>query len=245
MKTSSVVFLHGFPLNGTTWSPQVQHFKNKFSRYAPDLRGHGSGSQNVGPWMIAHFVEDLKRFLDDQKIQKTTLCGVSMGGYVALQFVNQYPDRVQSLILSDTRADGDSNEAKDKRFATVQKIHKDGLQSFASDFVKSALSETTLQNRPELQKELENIIVSNRRESLAMVLGALASRKDSTPYLKEIKCPTLVIVGAEDKITPVEANEALAKGIPGAQFRKIEHAGHFPNLEQPEKFNALMEEFLS
>ncbi|MEQ1722615.1 MAG: alpha/beta hydrolase [Pseudobdellovibrio sp.] len=119
MKNYNLVFLHGFPFNSSSWGPQVEYFKNKCNVLAPDLRGHRNGPNEAGAWMIAHFAEDLKQLLVENKIEKAVICGLSMGGYVALHFAQQYPEMVAGLVLCDTQADADSNEVKDKRYITI------------------------------------------------------------------------------------------------------------------------------
>jgi len=160
---------------------------------------------------------------------------------VALHFAQKYPAAVQGLILCDTQAAADSNEAKDKRFATLEKIQKDGLEKFAKEFTGNVLSESAPQT---LRGQVEAMVLKNKPASVGMVLGTLASRKDSTLFLPEIKCPTLVLVGAEDKVTTPAVNQKMAEAIPDAEFRTIEKAAHLSNLEQPEAFNAHVGEFL-
>lgn len=244
MECQNLIFLHGFPLNGSAWEPQFEFFKSKYTVMTPDLRGHRQGPNTHGPWMIAHFADDLKQMMANNKMEKAVICGLSMGGYVALHFAKQNPEMVAGLILCDTQADADSNETKDKRYATIQKIQKDGLNSFAQEFSKSVLCENTLTKKPEIQKRVIAMILENKVESVCLNIVALASRRDSNPYLAEFKFPTLVIVGAEDKITPVAASKRLAEGIPNSKLQIIENAGHFSNLEQPDAFNLCLEKFL-
>lgn len=244
MFTSNLVFLHGFPFDSSAWNPQVEYFQNFYFTVAEDLRGHGAGKTGPGPWMIDHYVEDLKLCLDQRDIEKAILCGVSMGGYIALNFYNRYPERVEALVLSNTQAAGDSNEAKDKRFANIQKIQREGLTEFADSFSKSVLCVKTLNSNPHLQKKIEAMILQQKPHNLALVLGALASRKDLSKELKNIKCPTLIVTGSEDKIIPPSVCENLAKSIPQAHFERIEGAGHLPNLECPEQFNQILDRFL-
>lgn len=244
MKKQNLVFLHGFPFNGSSWDPQVQFFKDKVEVYAPDLRGHRNGPDGPGPWMIQHYVEDLKTFFDKNKISNAVVCGLSMGGYVALNFAHAYPNLIKGLVLCDTQAGADSNEAKDKRFATIQKIQRNGIGPFAQEFTKNVVSETTMFEKPEVLKQIASMIVGNKPENLMMVLGALASRPDCTPYLAEFDFPSLVMVGSDDKITPPELSKKLAEGIKSAKVHILDRAGHHSNLEQPDAFNGQLEKFL-
>lgn len=244
MNTANLVFLHGFPFNSSSWDPQVSYFQNTYYTVAQDLMGLGMGVSTPGPWFLNHYVDDLKSFLDQHDIEKAVLCGVSMGGYIALNFYLSFPDRIDALVLSNTQALGDSNEAKDKRYETVKKILRDGVQDFAESFSKSVLSIQTLNKNPRLQKKLEAMISQQKPENLVRILGALAARKDLSSSVSQIHCPVLVVTGYEDKIISPAVTEKLAKAIPKAHFEKIAGAGHLPNLEQPEEFNRILEDFL-
>tara|TARA_B110001454_G_C12723280_1_gene436250 strand:- start:2603 stop:3403 length:801 start_codon:yes stop_codon:yes gene_type:complete len=240
-----ILFLHGFPFNGSLWKPQIEFFQNKRIVLAPDLRGHGSGPKGNAPWMILDFVDDLHELLVKARVEKVILCGHSMGGYVALEFIHKYPHLVESLILVGSRADADSNDVKDQRFKTLEKIRSEGLENFADDFSKLVLSDVRSEEKKELKKTVQNMILSNDIEDVMMVIGAMASRKDSTPILKEISCPTMVIVGADDRITSWGVNHSMARRITNCQFAKVADAGHLVNREQPEKFNALIDTFIN
>lgn len=226
------------------WKLQIEHLEDRYQVWAPDLRGHGTGASPSGPWLISHFVQDLAEFMDEKAVSKAVLCGLSMGGYIALQFVAQYPERVDGLILCDTRADGDSNNAKVKRFDMIERIMSEGLGGFADDFSKSVLSETTLRTNPELRERVVGMILSNKAENIVRVLAALAARWDSRAGLSSIRCPTAVFVGAEDKLTPPGLSEVIAGGIEDSEFQIIEGAGHLSNVEQPEVFNRFLDRFL-
>lgn len=240
-----ILFLHGFPFNGSLWKPQIEFFQDKRIVLAPDLRGHGSGPKGDTPWMILDFVDDLHELLVKAKIDQVVLCGHSMGGYVALEFIHKYPNMVQSLVLVGTRADSDTNEIKEQRFKTLQRIRREGMDGFADDFSKLVLADTKTEEKKELNKTIQDMILENDPDDVMMVIGALASRKDSTPVLKEISCPTMVIVGADDKVTSWGVNHSMARRITNCQFAKVASAGHLVNQEQPEKFNSLIDTFIN
>lgn len=241
--TKNLVFLHGFPFNRTSWSAEIGHFSDH-RVLAPDLRGHGGGPEGPAPWFIHHYVEDLKKFLDEKSADRAILCGLSMGGYVALHFAEKYPERVEALVLANTQAGPDSNEAKDKRYQTVEKLHQDGLQAMAADMAKGMLAESTLRENPEVLGRVVAMIQGNKAENAAKVVGALAARRDATPFLKSLRCPTLVIAGDQDKVISPEAGRAMADAIPGAEFALLSGAGHLSNLEQPAAFQKRVREFL-
>lgn len=245
MRKQNIVLLHGFPFTSSSWDDQNAEFGGEHTVLAPDLRGHGNGPEDQAPWFMHQYVEDLRNLLDQKNIRKAVVCGLSMGGYIALHFAQKYPERLTALVLCDTQAGPDSNEAKDKRFATEQKIYSAGLPAFAEEFSKSVLSETTLKNKPQIQRRVVEMITQNKQSSVAMVLATLAARRDSTPFLGAIDVPTLVVVGEQDKVTPPELANVLAEKIPGAKLATIPGAAHLSNLEQPEIFNRLLGGFLA
>lgn len=243
--TTPILFLHGFPFNASSWKDQVEFFQDKHNVMAPDLRGHGNGPKGLGPWMIADYVDDLHELLVHAKVEKVVLCGLSMGGYVALEFIRKYPERVGALILCATRADADSNEAKDQRFKLLERIRKEGLKGFADDFSKKVLSEIKSDETREIKQSVEQMILNNSAADVCFALGAIASRKDSTDILRDIKCPTLVLAGTEDQVINWTVIEEMANEIPDAQFVKVTNAGHLINIEQPKKFNRIIDIFLN
>ncbi len=245
----SLVFLHGFPFNSNSWDQQAayveQNFAGRIKTFAPNLRGHRPRllTENT-PWMLQHFVADLARYLDQSHIEKVVICGLSMGGYIALRFVAEHAERVAGLILADTRADADTNDAKKKRYETIERLHREGVTGFAKDFSTQVLSDFTLAENPALRAQLEAVITQHDPKDLSLVLGALASRPDSLSDLRAIDCPTLVIVGRDDKVTPPDLSKLIVDEIPGAEFQMIERAGHVSNVEQPEAFNKVLGDFL-
>lgn len=226
------------------WQPQLRYFEDKYNVIAPDLRGHRYGPKSIGPWMIEHFVDDLKRLIDQNNLKQVILCGLSMGGYVALHFAQKYPESLAGLVLCDTQSAGDTNEVKDQRYIFVKRVLKEGLGGFANEFSMSALSDKTKVNQPDIQKRIVEMILENDPVDIARVAGAMASRRDSTPYLKDISCPVLVLVGSEDKVTSPETNLQMSKLIKCSDFKIIENAGHLSNLEQPEVFNNYLDVFI-
>ena len=239
-----IVFLHGFPFNSSSWDLQAQHYSGQRPVMTPDLRGHRHGPKGPGPWMLQDLVSDIHELVTGSEHKKVVLCGVSMGGYIALDFVQRHPTLVQALVLVDTRADGDSNEAKDKRHAMLKKLHKEGLAPFAKDFSQKVLGETTLKSKPQIQGQVEAMILTNTLEDVALNVAMLASRPDAMEHLSQIKCPTLILCGDEDKVIPLEHSQKMADKIHRSQLKVIEQAGHLPNIEQPDVFNRHLDQFL-
>ena len=239
-----VLFVHGYPLNKSMWDPQVQELSRDYRCITVDLRGHGESDAPLWYATMDMFANDLAKLLDHLNVPQAVICGFSMGGYVAFAFYRQFRERVRALILADTRPQADTPEARQGRFAAAQTAHRQGVGAIADAMVPRLLSPASVQGRPDLVQRVRAIIESMPVTGIAADLMAMAQRPDSTPLLPEIRCPTLIIVGEEDAITPVADSQLMAERIPGAQLVTIPGAGHLANLEQPEAFNRAVRDFL-
>ncbi len=233
-----LVFLHGFPFSSTMWNDQVEYFSSSYRVLTPDFRSHGKNTGNF-PWTLAHLAEDLKDELDKIDAKNIVLCGLSMGGYVALEFLALYPNTVKGLILCDTAAKSDDNQDKDKRFKAMQEICRVGVEKFARDFSDKCIFENHA-----LKSKVAGMILVNKPYDLLCGLMALAGRKDQNSTLDRISCPTLILCGEQDLITPLADSENLFKNIKKSSIVKIPKAGHLSNLENPQYFNQAIENFL-
>ncbi len=240
-----VVFVHGFPFTRRMWQPQIQALLKTHRVISFDVRGHGQSEVGDGQYSLEFFVDDLILVLDHLKIKSAALCGLSMGGYIALRAVERHPERFDSLILCDTKAEADSSEAKIKRAAGMRSVKKNGVEAFANEFVKAVLSEGTLKTRPEVVAQVLGLIRQNTPLGIAGTLLALAARTDTTAALPKMNQPTLILVGEEDKVTPPSASEAMQKALPQATLHVIPGAGHLSNLENPVVFNEKLLNFLN
>ena len=149
------------------------------------------------------------------------------------------------MVLADARAQADSAEALRNRRALRDLLKARGVGAVADDLMPKLLGPTTRAERPAAVAELRRLIESNGASAIAAAVQALMSRPDSTPDLQNIRCPTLVIVGEEDGITPPADAEALQRLIAGSQYVVIPRAGHVSNIETPEDFNAALSAFLA
>ena len=240
----TVLFIHGFPFNKNSWIPQLTDLAPGYTGIAVDVRGHGNSTRGHGFFSIDVFAKDLLVFMQKLGIEKAVLCGVSMGGYIALRAHEIRPEAVAGLILSDTHAFADSNAAKQKRFDTIQSVLKNGKRAFSIGFVNSVFSPKSIAENPEAVNLIKSSIRRNIESSICATLLALASRTDMTDSLKTIRVPALVIRGAADAITPAEQARALAAGIADAEYLEIPGCGHLPNLENAAVFNNAMNAFL-
>jgi pimeloyl-ACP methyl ester carboxylesterase len=239
-----VVLIHGFPLNRVMWRQQVAALYRRFTVVAPDLRGFGASDVPTMAMTMDAYATDVLALLDALGHHRFFLGGLSMGGYVAFRIVAAAPARVRGLILADTRAAPDTQEARQRRHAAIARIQREGPEGFVRDFLAPLIGATTRAQRPQVVEAAHQITGTPPAPSLTAALAALAERPDSRPLLPSIAVPTLVIVGDEDTVTPPAESEAIAAAVPGARLATIPAAGHLSNLEAPEPFTRLVQEFL-
>jgi len=240
-----LVLIHGFPFSHEMWRPQIVVFSERFRVIDYDLRGLGRSSAGDGQYPFEFFVDDLISLLDHMKIKKATLCGLSMGGYIALRAVERNPERVTALILADTQARADSNETKLKRAASVRAIKANGVKPFAEGFLKSVFTPESLIAKTESTQAIQRIIESNSSTGVCGALIAMATRTDTVQSLSAIQTPTLILVGEQDTLTPPSTSQEMHERIPRSELRIIKNAAHLSNMETADEFNRHVIAFLS
>ncbi len=239
-----IVFLHAFPLNRTMWAAQESTLSQRFRVITVDLRGHGESDAPLWRYTLDQYADDVNALLDHLSIQRAVMAGLSMGGYVLFAMYRRHSDRIRGLIFADTRAEADQPAQATWRFNLAQKVHQEGPKAVADEMVPKLLSPSTVQKNPALVERVRAIILSTPISGIVGDLMAIAERPDSTPLLKTITLPTLVLVGDQDRLTTPEENRCLADGIPGARLEIIPGAGHLSNMEQPEFFNQAVSAFM-
>ena len=239
-----VAFIHGFPHNRTLWAPQVSALVDRARCIALDLRGFGESSRN-GPFTIDQFADDVATLLRMLGIERTVVAGLSMGGYVAFALWRRPREMVRALVLADTRAGADSEEARAKRLLLIELARSRGSEAVADGQIVGMIGKSTREKRPALIDGVHRMLASAPVDGICGALEAMIGRIDSTATLPTIDVPTLVVVGAEDVLTPVSEAEILHDAIRGSRMEVIEQAGHVSNLERPAAFNHVLSEFLA
>lgn len=240
-----VVFLHGFPFNKSMWDNQLETFKETHRFIAVDFRSFGQSTNDDSALSMDVLADDLIGFLNALKLRQVIICGLSMGGFVALNAITRYPERFAALILCDTNCVADKPEQKEKRYKTIEEIEKNGISKFSATFLDSLFADDTYSTNKQLVGKINADILANSPEVIMNGLKALAMRTETCSSLGKIAVPTLIICGREDEITPLEQSEFMNKHMKNATLKVIENAGHLSNMEQPEAFNAELLEFLS
>lgn len=238
----TLLCLHAFPLNARMWEPQLSLAASGWRVVAPHFPGvQDEQDAHASFDTVAAAVVDLCVRLG---VDAPVVCGVSMGGYLSFALLRRARELVRALVLCDTRAEGDPPQAREGRLKMLATLRDRGVPAVADEMIPRLLGETTRQHRPAVAEQVRNIAVSNRSEGVASILTAMMTRDDSVALLPTITCPTLIIVGREDVLTPPAMSEAMHHAIAGSVLDIFEHTGHLPNLEQPERFNATLSRFL-
>ena len=239
-----VAFIHGFPHNRTLWAPQVSALVDRARCIVPDLRGFGESSRN-GPFTIDRFADDVALLLRSLGIDRAVIAGLSMGGYVAMAFWRRHRRMVRAIVLADTRAGIDTEEGRGKRLALIDMARTRGSGAVADNQITGMIGKTTREKQPALIDDVHRMLASASVDGIVGALEAMLGRDDSTTTLPTIDVPTLVVVGAEDVLTPPKEAELLQAAIRGSRLEVIEQAGHVSNLERPAAFNHVLTEFLA
>jgi pimeloyl-ACP methyl ester carboxylesterase len=228
----AVLFLHGFPLDRSMWRPLVSTLPG-WRRIAPDLRTvHASlGARAVEG--MGELAEDAVALLDALGIARAVVCGLSMGGYVAFELFRRHRDRVQALVLSNTRAEAETAEGARARDELAALVRAAGPMALADRLLPRMLAPTAMETLPHVVEHVRKMIARHTVDGVVDALEAMKHRPEATPLLGGIDVPTLVVAGEQDQIVSPEVARAMAARIPGAQFNLIPGAGHLAPLEEP------------
>ncbi|HTG95506.1 MAG TPA: alpha/beta fold hydrolase [Pyrinomonadaceae bacterium] len=241
----AVVLIHGYPFNRSMWAEQVSALADSYRVVTLDLRGHGESESSTGASTMKLMAQDVAALMDELQIDRAVIGGLSMGGYVTLAFYQLFAERVEKLLLADTRAQADTEEAKATRGDQVQQIQADGMTGIVTAMLPKLLSPETVSKQPEIVKRVRDMMMHTSPEGAIGALRGMAEREDQTERLSQINVPALIVVGKEDPITPVADSQKMHERIAGSQLVVIENASHVSNIEQSEQFNRALREFLS
>jgi pimeloyl-ACP methyl ester carboxylesterase len=241
----TLLCIHGFPLDHTLWDPQVAGLRDVADVLAPDLRGFGSDRRILPEVMTMEaFATDLKALLDERGVDRAVLCGLSMGGYIAMAFLELWPERVAGLILCNTRANADTPEGRAARKATAQNAFEKGVDVIARAMAPTLLSEHSKREHPGLMASMEAMIARQRPEAVAAAALGMSERPDRHHVLRSCTVPVLVITGSHDALMPLPTSQAMADALPNGRLVILEQTGHLSNLEATEAFNGTVREFV-
>ena len=236
-----LLLIHAFPVDASMWEQQVAALSPDTQVLAPHLPGFG-GSATVGDTMTMDAAADfLIGELDREGVGTVTVCGLSMGGYVAFSLWRKHPERVAGLVLANTKAEPDDEAGREKRRAVAEKARNEGSVAIA-DAPPPLLSESA---DPALWDRVKEMIRAQSGEAIAAAALGMGERPDSRPILGEIQVPTTVIVSSGDTLIPADVTAPMADAIPDATLVTLESAGHLSNLEDPDGFTGALRDILA
>lgn len=238
-----LLLLHGFPHDRTLWAAQLAAPPVGARVIAVDLPGFGESASAAVPSLDA-WADWVVAVLDALALERAVIGGLSMGGYLAFALWRRHPVRVQGLVLADTRAGADSDEARMKRVSMQATVVTSGAGAISEAMLPGMVGKTTRETRPQVVAFLDEMMRRARVGAIHDALDAMRTRPDSVPTLATITVPTLIICGEEDSLTPVKESEATHAAIAGSQLATIPTAGHASCLEHPAAFTALLSGFL-
>lgn len=235
-----VLLLHAFPLHSGMWARLTAVLEKKHRVIAPDYRGLGKSAASAEPSTMELLAQDVRALLAHLRVERVAVAGLSMGGYLSFELYRQAPGVFRGVALCDTRAGADTDEGRATREKFAQTTLEKGLLWVADEMIPKLLRP---EPDPAVVKEVRSLISGGTPAGVAAAQRGMARRPDSAPTLPTIACPTLVVVGEQDTLTPPAESEKLAKAIKGAKLVRIPGAGHLANLESPDAFHAAIAEF--
>jgi len=241
-----LVLLHAFPLSQAMWSAQREALSAHCRVVTPDLRGFGDSPLGSDDPSLDASADDVAALLDALGLDRVTLGGLSMGGYVAMAFLRRHADRVDALLLADTKAGADPAEGRARREWIAQAVLADPAGGVLLDEVLPTLvGSTTVAQRPAVVARVRELVQAAPAVAVAWAQRAMAARPDSIPTLRDTGVPALVVVGEEDTLSPPADGQAMVEALPAATLVCIPAAGHLSAVEQPEQFNAAVTTWLT
>lgn len=243
-----LVLLHGFPLDHTMWEGQWAlvseggALEGRVRLIAPDLAGFGV-SDGPTSSSIAAMADEVVAILDAIGCrERVVACGLSMGGYVVQHLAARHPDRLRGMVLVDTRLEADTPEVRAGRRDLAERVGRLGSTIAAEAMVPRLLAPGG--GRKDLESRLKVTIRTTSVDTIRSALAALGDRPDMTAAAARFASPALLVVGAEDVITPPECLARAKAVIRGADLEIVAGAGHMTPLEDPDGFNAVLASFL-
>jgi 3-oxoadipate enol-lactonase len=239
-----VILVHGFPFDGRMWQGTAKALADAGYRViVPDLRGHGKSP--VAPSArMEEMGRDVSALAESLGVRKAIVLGFSMGGYVVLQMMVRDADLVRLAVLVDTRAEADNAEGKAKRAALAAKVKETGMQAVVDAMLPNLFHAETRAKRPELVKQMEAMMLSQPPAGAIAAIQGMAERPDMKGKLRFYQLPALVMVGEDDRVTPMESASSLAQAISYSQYEVVKGAGHVMPVEQSAAFHRILLDWL-
>jgi 3-oxoadipate enol-lactonase len=240
----AVLFIHGTPFNKSMWDLQSEALKSNYRVIGFDLRGHGNTKGAAPELSIDVFTEDLIRFMDALDLEKVIVCGHGLGGYIALDAIDKYPERFNAMVLAGVQCMQDSEETREARNNFIKVLEEGGAEKFADEIMRDLFAPTSFVTRKEEVRSVRKMISETSAESIVRTLNGLSQRRESCSNLWSLRVPVLLLAGREDTMTPADVAKFMRDNITGSVLHEIDYAGHMCNLENTHEFNQLLKAFI-
>lgn len=240
-----LILLHAFPLSRKMWQPQIQGLSKINCRLIlPDLRGFGESHNFSDINSMEDMAKDVAELIDALKVDRAIIGGLSMGGYVLFELFRLIPEKFAAVVLCDTNFSADNEEKRAARFDLIENIEKSGSSALVDEMLPNLVSENTKTSNPALMSELTKSFMEVNPKAAIAALRGMAQRRNNSEVLSDASLPSILIFGAEDKITDLRIAQAMNKEILNSKLILIENAGHYSNLERPAQFNSALASFI-
>ncbi|MDQ6931142.1 MAG: alpha/beta hydrolase [Candidatus Eremiobacteraeota bacterium] len=235
----AVVLLHGFPFSSEVWKSQIETLSQTNFVVAPDLRGLGKSAVSPGPYLMESLAGDLAAVLDALGVERASIVGHSLGGYVAMAFFRMFSERVLRLAFVCSRIDADPPAVEKARLQLAEAAESSGTMQPILDFYGGKLFAAGTNDA--VRRYAREIMEKNDPFGAAAMLRGMAARVTSEDLIEELTIPVLLVTGGHDALSPAGIWDGV---IPGAQLVVCENSAHVPMLEEPKRLTGYVESFL-
>lgn len=239
-----LVLLHAFPLSSAMWLLQRERLASRFRVITPDLRGFGGSRLGDDEPSVETMADDVAHLLRSKGIQRAVIGGLSMGGYVAMAMCRRHPERILGLILADTKASADPDQARQNRLRWADQMESEqSVKVLVDEVLPNLVGPTTFRQRPLIYGRVRGLVQATPPAAAAWAQRAMAARPDSFDTLRDTRAPALTLVGDEDTLATTEDAQAMADALPNGELLVIQRSGHLTAVEQPDLFNQAISDF--
>jgi 3-oxoadipate enol-lactonase len=239
-----LVLLHPFPAHHGFWLPAAQALLSRYRIILPDLRAHGESEAGEGPATMEKHANDIVRVLDDAGLGRAVFFGDSNGANILYEKSRRLLGRVAGHALCFKRPQADTPEARANRLKSAQEVLDRGTEWFVDLMIPKLMGQTTQERRPDLVEQARRMTLKMSPQDIAQVQQGMGDRPDSTPTLKTIDVPTLLVMGAEDTLATIADGELMRQHIPNSRLSVIPKVGHYAPWEDPEGAGKLLRQFV-
>lgn len=240
----ALLLLHGHAYDRSMWDRQVEVFSGRGWRViAPDLRGFGASEVTEGIVYTEEFADDMAALLDHLGVREAVVVGFSMAGQIAMELLHRHPGRVRALVINDTVPEAEDTAGRRRRHVTADGILASGMAEYGRNVLGRMIAEDNVQAQPEVAAGVLAMLQAAPAKGAAAAMRGRAERRDFTELLRRVEIPALVVVGSDDAFDG-GAGRRMAELVTGAELVVVAAAGHTPNLEQPEAYDAALGDFL-